>query len=331
MNKLALIALLTPLIASAKPHLSKAFRPWWTESLVHYDIFHSVGNYNSTGSPESLPSANSFWETSTFDYTGRYVFNSRWAMTAGINYVQAQANVSTTTKTNGGFQTLRGGLEHKLETSLADFVIEGVANLSAYQVESNSTKPVYGDGAHSFGGNIWLIKKLGNLQWYGKAGYLYRTEGLSGLIPYEAGLNCRVGNWVLSASAEGTGSVGQDAEDELTRITFLKRTSVGSFNYRSSNPNTNSLDLQAKWNVTNQFGFLGGLGNTFLGRNSSDGTHIFLGLDIHWQVYQQPIENNPLKNATVKPRRDSEKNSSDPLFKEEDYNQQLDEQNSESL
>lgn len=331
MIKLFFIAALIPYSAFAKPQLSKTFRPWWTESLIQYDTFHSIGNYNSNGSLESLPSANSFWETTTLDYSGRYVFSPSFAMTAGINHVQTQANVSTTTKNNEGVQTLRGGIEYQLNTSLIDFVIEGVGNLSVYQVEASSTKPVYGDGAHSFGGNIWIVKKLGNLQWYGKAGYLYRTEGLSSLIPYQAGLNWRFGSWVLGAAAEGSWSVGQDSETESARKTFLNRTSVGSFNYRSYRPNTNVLDFQAKWNVTNQFGLIGGLGSTFLGRNTSDGSHFFVGLDIHWQVYQQPTENTPLRNAIVKPPKASDKKASDPLFKEEDYNQELNDQKHENF
>jgi hypothetical protein len=331
MIKLSIVLLLSYSAAFAKPQLNKSFRPWWNESLFYYDTYHSIGNFNATGNPESLPSSNSFWEKTSFEYANRYVYNRTWAMTASINHVQAQSSIATNTKFNGGFQTLKGGVEYKLDSEVADFILEGVGHWSLFAVDPNSIKPVYGDGSHALGGNFCFQKRISSLFWGGKLGFLYRTEGLSSLVPYQLGLGLRFGNLHLSGTIDGSISVGQDQETTANRHNFLNRTNAGSLHYRSANPNSNSVDFQAKWNVTNQFGFIGGVGNNFLGKNSSDGAHYFVGLDVRWQVYQQPTESNPLKNAVSKPPKPIQKEEKSPLYYEEDFTRDLEEGEADSL
>jgi hypothetical protein len=320
---ISLTSLLWPHFSSAKTQTIKAFRPWWSESLFQYETFHSIGNYDSAGRLESLPSSNSFWETSTLDYAHRYVFSRHFAMTAGINYVQVQGNVGQATKYNSGFQTLKGGIEYKLEADFADFLFEGTAGLALFRPNSSSTSPLYGDGAHSLGTNLWILKKMGGLQWLAKAGVLYRTEGLSSLLPYQLGVHWPVGNWLLGAVFDGATSITTDSQDETDRTNYLRRTSVGSLNYRSANPTANFLDLQFKWNATKQFALTGGVGNSLLGYSSADGRRIFVGVDIQWQVYLQPTEPMPFKNAVPKPSKPAIKEADTPLYQEEDLQQDL--------
>lgn len=329
MMKVFLISLFVSLGALAKPQLAKSFRPWWAENLLYYETFHTVGNYDSNGSLTSLPSSNSFWEFSAIDDSGRYTFNNNWAMTAGINYVRAQTTIGNNTSFNGGLQTLRGGLEYRFDIDFADFIVEGVGQYSIFQVDSSTTAPLYGDGAHGLGGNLWFIKKLGGFLLQGKAGYLYRTQGLSSLIPYQIGFFWRPGNWSLGALVDGFISSQADQESERFRNSFLAKTNAQSLYFRSANPNSNFLDLQAKWNPTSQFSVYGGVGKNFMGRNSSEGTRIFIGFDLVWQVFQPKIEKSPMKNiipVTPKPHKTQHQEENTPLFQEEDYQKELPEQ-----
>lgn len=285
----------SPLIA--KPQLSKSFRPQWLETLFLYENYFSTSNYNTSGQAVSLPSSGSFWASSTFDFSSRYVFSHRLAATGGLNFINTQANQATITRYNGGFQTLKGGLEYKIPATFADFIIEGVLQASLYKPNESSQNPLYGDGAHAMGGNFWMLQRFGAFYWHGKAGLLFRSEGLSGLFPYQVGLHWRTKAWTLSSLLDGAWSLTADTVGDTKRNNFLRRSNAGSMIYRSANPNTNILNLQFKYDVTNQFGFNGGISSTLFGRNSSNGTSYFVGVDIHWQPISITSGKAPFKNA----------------------------------
>lgn len=323
MKKLLVSLILLPLSLSAKPLLGKNFRPGWSEGAFGYDVFHSVGNYNSSGDVQSLPAANSYWETTNFEFAGRYTFTHSLAMTIGANYLSSQAYLTNFSQSTGGLQTLRGAMEYRFDSTTADIGIEGVGLLSVYGVDQNSTKPLYGDGAHGVGGNLWFLQRYDNLQIHAKVGFLYRTAGLSSLLPYEVGAHWRFGDLLLGAVGEGAWSLGQDQESDVYRTSLLNRTSAGSMNFRSANPNFNFIDLQAKWYATNQFSVTGGVGTTWMGRNYAQGNRYFLGIDILWQVYRQNVEKSPLKNIIPTAPKTRKAPPAAPLYEEEDYEKQL--------
>jgi hypothetical protein len=224
----------------------------------------------------------------------------------------------------GGLQTFQGALEYKLNVEFAEMVLAVEGRGSLLSVNQNSTSPIYGDGAHSAGGSVWIGKDFGYFHGYGKAGFLHRTEGLSSLLPYRLGLDWRWEKLTLGAVAEGEISLGADAEGDSYRQALLNRSNVGSLHFRSANPISNTVDVQAKWNATSQFAIFGGIGTTMKGRNSSEGSRYFLGFDLQWQVFQQPIEAPPFRNivpkSAPKPTVPEDKT---PLFKEEDYRHKL--------
>lgn len=286
-------------VVLAKPQLSKSFRPHWLETLFLYENYYSTSNYNTAGQAVALPSSGSFWASSGFDFSSRYVFSHRLAATGGFNLINTQANQATITRYNSGFQSLRGGLEYKIPATFADFIIEGVIQPSLYKPNEASQKPLYGDGAHSMGGNFWMLQKFNAIYWHWKAGLLFRSDGLSGLFPYQVGLHWHSSgsSWTLSTLLEGAWSLTADTAGDTNRNNFLRRSNAGSMIYRSANPNTNALNLQFKYEVTNQFGFNGGMSTTLFGRNSSNGTSYFVGVDIHWQPIAITSGKAPFKNA----------------------------------
>lgn len=294
---LILLFLTSGTFSLAKPQLSKSFRPQWLETLFQYENYYSTSNYNTSGQAVNLPSSGSFWASSEFDFSSRYVFSHRLAATGGLNFVNTQANQATITRYNGGLQTLRGGIEYKVPASFADFVIEGVVQSSLYKPDEASQKPLYGDGAHAMGGNFWMLQKFDAFYWHWKAGLLFRSDGLSGLFPYQVGFHWRTGSWTLSSLLDGAWSLTADTIGDTKRNNFLRRSNAGSMIYRSANPNSNKAYLQFKYDVTNQFGFNGGIGSTLFGRNSSNGASIFVGIDIHWQPIAITTGKAPFKNA----------------------------------
>ncbi len=295
---LTIIFFETPEKSEGKPQVGKSFRPHTAESLVQYNSFHSIANYNSNGKYESLPGVSSFWNSSSFDFAGRYVFDHDFAMNMTLNYNQVEANVGDLTKYSSSLQTLKIGMEKKIDSSVADFILEGVGQVSLLNINESSVRPPAGDGAHGFGGNIWILQRLwSTIYWHGKAGVLFRSEGLSGLAPYQLGLHGQIGSLTLSSILDGYFSLTPDSSTQAKRTTYLNKSSVGSYNYRSYNPNALYLDLQAQWQVTEQFGLNGGFGRTLFGKNSSHGTQFFIGVDIQWQTSQTFKPHNPFKNT----------------------------------
>lgn len=285
-------------LSHAKPQLSKSFRPFSAESLIQYSSYHSVANYNFLSQYESLSGTRSFWNSTGFDASGRYVFSSDYALNLNLNYNQVEANVGERTKYNSSLQTIKFGLEKKLSSTFADFILEGVGQLSLFKVNESSTRPLVGDGAHGLGGNIWVLQRVwSTIYWHAKAGLLFRSDNLSSLSPYQFGLHGQIGTLTLSSIIDGYFSIISDSTNISKRTTYLNKSNVGSLQYRSYNPNSLSLDLQAQWQVTDQFGLNGGFGRTLYGVNSSHGSQFFVGVDFHWQTSPRFKNANPFKNT----------------------------------
>lgn len=286
------------LAAEAKMHASKIFQPHNMEALFQYGSIHSISNFNAKSLGESLPGANSFWHATNYNFIGRYVFDHEFAVHFDLNYVQVQANVGDFTKFSESLQTLSTGIEKRLNARTMDIILEGVAQLSLFNVNEKSTRPIIGDGAHGFGGNIWFMQRVwSTIYWHARSGILFRTEGLSGLLPYQAGIHWQSDELTLSTLWDGYFSITPDSKSENDRRTFLNRSSVGSYQYRSANPSLGTLNFQAKWNATEQFNVFAEMGKTLVGRNSGQETHFFIGAGLNWQTSPQYIETNPLKNT----------------------------------
>lgn len=281
----------------ARPPVSVSLRPQWMETSLRYEMRHSAGNYNAEGRNVSLPSANSFWQGRFLGVQGRYSFSPYWAVVGEIQAAEVQANVASSTKTNGGFQSFGAGLQNRSRLGRTDLIFEILAQGALLTVEPTSVAPIYGDGAHSGGGKIWLLHPIGNTQIYGSVGYLYRSDDLSGLAPYSAGLRWRVGSFVFGGGLEGVWSINEDLERQSQRITFLNRTSGGSFSFRSWNPDLHGAEAYARWDWSRQMAVTAGLGQSFMGRNSAQTTLAFLTLDIRWQVFQRDVRDRLFKNA----------------------------------
>ncbi len=302
-----IVFLVSPLLA--KPQLSKSFRPQWGETLLQFESYHSTANYDKTGKVAPLPSAGGFWASTGFDFAGRYVFSHRLAATTGLSFVNSQANQASTTRYNEGVQNFRGSIEYKIPSTFADFIAEGHFQLSLYKPNEAILKPLYGDGAHEGGGSFWILQKFGAFYWHGKAGLLFRSDGLSSHLPHQVGLHWRFSPWTLSSVLDGTIPISADTMGENQRHSYLQRSNAGSWMYRSANPTRYFLDFQMKYEVTNQFGFNGGWGTSILGKNSSHGTRFFIGIDIYWPPTATINNKSPLKNTLLpskSPTRDEE-------------------------
>ena len=324
MNKLLVILILSPLTLLAKPSLGKFFRPGWSETAFSYETFHSIGNYDANGNLQSLPASNSFFKTEQLNLAGRYIFTPHWAFSAGLSHVNAQSYVTNFSQSNGGLQNVHGSLEYRFELPSFDLGVAAEGLASLYRADEQSSKPLYGDGAHGFGGSLWFAKRTESFLWSGKFGYLYRSEGLSSVLPYELGVRWHWEALSLGAIGHGYWSALQDTSTDLQRHSLLNRNNAGSLHYRSANPSSSILDLEVRWNATEQFALVGGTGFTWSGRNASQGSRIFVGFNLAWQVIRPTIEKSPLKNVIVKPPKPGKKEPPSPLFKEENFHQELD-------
>lgn len=288
MSKLIVFLLILPLPSLAKVQFTKSFRPYWAEATLGYERYLSIENLDDSGNRQPLPYSNSFWSTGTLDFEGRYVLSSNLALRGALVRRSVQANIGQTTRYAEGLESVSGALDYRLHHSSWDLGLEALSQLSLFSVPSKGTTPLLGDGAHVLGGFLWIQSNEGLWRIFARGGFLYRSEGLSALVPYELNLIAHWNALVLRGGLSGSWSILSDQDTDAFRTNYLQQVDAGSFDFRSANPTIHRWSLQAEWWATKQFQIFGGMSQPYSGVHSSFGSRLFLGANIQWQVFETP-------------------------------------------
>lgn len=241
--------------------------------------FNSTGNFADDSQSESLANGGSFSNIQT-DLGYAYDLAPDWRVGGGFSYAMADSD-------DGRFQRSDSGLNeaHLMGQKWYDLGrFELAPQLEAYmsfvEVDAvNGDAVLYGEGAMRVRAGAWIGAPMKGYRPYGYLGFEYRDGGRSSLLPYEAGIKARFGEWWAQGSARGVMSVTDDNDtaNPLVRNLYLQVVNGGSFKYYSVNPSYTEVTVAAGRNW-GQWGFFGEAALTVLGTNAADGFTITAGV-----------------------------------------------------
>lgn len=289
-----------PLGAQAESLLAQKWKPHWAELQFQYGRFHSTANFNSEGQIQGLTGMNAAWTNTQLLTDGRYYFSDNFALKSGLSFSSSQREGNNNAVTTAGLQNIYGGMEILIRSKYLDILLEGFGSVSLFQANQNATAPLLGDGAHTVGGRLWTLIPTPFFEINAAGGYLYRTDGLSQLVPYYLGIQIPMDSLTLKMAIDGSWTVGPDAEPDAYRFALTNQANGGSLAFRSPNPSSTEVIFSGELKATEQFSFYGGLSSSVAGANSANGTRFFVGLNLIWQTMSsEPKADYPWQNPSA--------------------------------
>jgi hypothetical protein len=248
------------------------------------DWFQSGANYDETGVVQDLVS-DSRLEMWSLGLRSRYDFSERVSAFVGMGAAVARAVSPTTTVTRFTPTDVHVGADYGIPISGFLLIPELKLSYPLNPVVATQTVPITGEGAWLAQGGGYLSVQNANLLLYGYAGYAFRGEGRSSLLPWLFHASFRVNPIVLSAEIGGYQSItnDKDAGNSASRKATQLNANAGSWRYYSVNPNLIELRLLGGFQAGPDLLFQAGYGRTLFGQRTAMGqsfiAQVTFGLD----------------------------------------------------
>jgi hypothetical protein len=279
------IPLIFCMLSTAQALAQDAYKPFVAgrfDSYLGADYFSTNANYDSNGSKQNLISGASLTNIST--ETGiRYLFLDKLGISTAITFNNVSTNngVQSRSKTDLTYYSLGADLEI-YNTYSWSFYLDGVYKIANEQIDLTSDDAIASDAASE--ALVSGVATFQNEDWrfYGKVGYGYRTEGLSGLLRYGIGGDYALGNFKIGLNFPGYTSVQDDEKTDtpIQRDVITTKVNAGSRRYYAINPNLLEGQLYATYNWSKDFQVKIYGGSTITGSNSAEG--ITGGFSLNW-------------------------------------------------
>lgn len=245
---------------------------WDFELSTQY--FYSEANYPSSGgSSQNLPSGNhySLWD---LNLESRYMPRSDWSLFGWGKLSNSESKDSLATRSNSSITEIAAGMDFMMYNGAFQLVPEFIAIIPLEDVDPNSDAVLNSEGVFEFHSRLIAQKDFGSFRGYGWAGFNYRGDGRSFLLPYGLGAQFKLQRMRLGAELFGYRSITDDTEDTVVRTGYINGANAGSMKFYSVNPNL--LDSQVYWNwlVSPKWTLQVNGGTTLTGSNMAAGFHV---------------------------------------------------------
>lgn len=321
MKKMKIIGLL--LVMNTMAHTvwaDSTFRSYQADR-VDFDLtlnyFKTTANFSAGGSKADLYSGHSLQAIDTV-MQGRYVLFNDLALFAGLNVSNVESNDAVATRTNSSVNKIYLGSDFQfLNTSFFNLSAEVSYLQNLEKIDVNGDSVLNSDGANEISASLASVIHLDWAYPFFKGGIKYRTEGLSTLLTYTAGLEMRFDDAAIGGVINGFSSIKDDEKTDQSylRDEVIGRVNAGSKKYYSVNPNLIDSEIYLKYKFSHEFSMKGFAGYTLTGSNTAEGLHA--GAEITWGFggTDRPIS-RPTHRAT--PSRQTKKShETNPGFVED--------------
>lgn len=252
-----------------------------TDFELSLNYFKSNSNFSSGGTKADLPAGNYMQAMDSTIY-GRYVVVNDWAIFSNANISNAESSDSIATRTNSALNAISIGTDFQMiSTNWFNLTAEFSYLQSLEKVKTDTDSVLNGDGANEA---ILLLGSTFNFDWiypFFKGGIKYRTEGLSTLLVYTAGLETRNDGIALGGLLTGYSTIKNDdkTDQSYIRDTVNARVDAFSKKYNSTNPNLIDSEVYLKYNFSSEFSMKTFAGYTLAGSNAAAGYHVGAAID----------------------------------------------------
>lgn len=262
--------------------------PKYVDGSVLFDFktsyFKSEENFDSGGSKQSLTSGNYL---QVFDMTShlRWGFTENLGFYGGFNVGASESNNTLATRKNSTLNEVSLGGDFRILSYQAFDLFTKITYIHPIEkIDRNTDSVMNSNGASQIIPEIGILMPFGWFNLYGMTGYNYRSEGLSGLVPYRTGIEMEFSGFSMYAGLDGFASVTDDKETSTSvdRDIINNRVNAGSKKYFAVNPNEMNFDLGMNWQLNANWGITGFGQYTVVGSNTSAGYTV--GAGFTWEL-----------------------------------------------
>lgn len=293
---------------------SRQFQPGFWDLQTQFNYFEANANYDKGGgSYSSLPSGYGY-KLMAVDFGAHYGLSRRIGTFVSTQLAQAESKNPTDTRTYSSFTKAILGFDYLWMTSEKyDIFPEASLTFPAERVDTGKDEVINGERAIELRSQITARAKWGNLNPFASAGFTYRDEGRSALIPFAAGAEWKMKTVKIGAELRGYQSVIDDqyTNDQDKRFQIAPKNG-NSLKFYSVNPSLLETNFWVRSNNKSDLGWRVGGGTTMTGANTAAGWNIFGGVSFGIEGSGAPIQ----RPSSLQPRPQQPKEDVD-RFEEE--------------
>ena len=246
--------------------------------------FKTEENFDSGGNKQTLTSGNYL---QVFDMTSklRWGISENFGLYGGFNVAASESNNTLATRKNSTLNEVSAGIDYRILSFQTFDLFSKLTYIHPIEkVDRNSDSVMNSNGASQIIPEIGILMPFGTFGLYGTAGYNYRGEGLSGLVPYRVGGEMTFSGFSMYAGLDGFASVTDDKETatSVNRDIVVNRVNAGSKKYYAVNPNEMNVDVGMNLQMNSSWGlsFFGKYG--VVGSNTAAG--YLVGAGFTWEI-----------------------------------------------
>jgi hypothetical protein len=307
---------------------SNATNPYqvFSHNRIDFDIrtsyFKTQANYLADGQQQALTGGN-YLQNIEFTPSVRWEMVENLGLIAGFNVASSESSDALSTRKNSIINRVDIGADYLFWSSAYHDLFFRLSYSHALEKISFNTDAVSNsDGANEIKPQVVLRYHLDGIYPYAEVGLNYRSEGLSMLATYEAGLEARFTEFGVGAAFKGKASI---KDDEYTNSSNIRdavnsRVNAGSKKYFSVNPNSTDLELNLNFSASKDLLFKTFAAHSLLGSNSAVGYTIGLNVNYNFDADSGYKKSSTLPKQKVKPTENMNTISREPTptdFKED--------------
>lgn len=242
---------------------------------IGVDYFKSAANFQSDATKSALPSGN-YLQSINVVSEARYVLFDSLALSVGAAVNSVETNDNLSKRANSSLSHIYiGGDYHLMNRESWEMFFEASYSQAMEKVDVAADSALNSDGANEIKAAVGGLLKWGYLVPFGKVGLNYRTEGLSTLMTYTAGMEIKFESFAFGGLVNGSMTVKDDdkTNQAFERDILTGRVNAGSKKYYSVNPNLTDSEIYAKFSFDNNLSAKVFGGYTIIGSNTAEGFH----------------------------------------------------------
>ncbi|MEK2689795.1 hypothetical protein [Bdellovibrio sp. GT3] len=262
-------------VANALDNYKEFRRDRWDFELGT-NFFYSTANYETFGDGSSNLTSGNHYQLLDVDFSTRYMPSRTWSVFGSGTFSSAESKNSVATRTNTSFSDVMGGFDFLAYDGIVQLVPEFGILVPLQEVDPAGDDALNSEGVFELWGRLIAQKDFGSARIYGWAGFDYRADGRSSLVPWGGGLQLKANAFKFGGEILGSQSVTDDTDTskQYVRNAYLQNVNAGSYKFYSVNPSSIDTLFYATWMVSSKWTMQVNGGTTIAGENAAAGYHV---------------------------------------------------------
>lgn len=219
-----------------------------------------------------------------------------WAVWGETQLAYVSAKSSSATRTNTGISYAKVGTDYILYEDVFTLIPEFSFTYPFVKNATNVDAAAIGEGVMEADARMLAQIRFRDFTMGGFAGFTYRDESRSSLVPY--GIYAEIGKktWSFGGNLRGysSASFDKDSNNQTARQNWATNFNGGSYKFFMPNPQLLETNFWAQVRTTKQMNFLCGFGMTLNGANTANGWNVMAGMTYRFPTGKETEGNDDL-------------------------------------